>query len=162
MIVGGFDPGINRAGLVCWSTEHQQVVHAELFKLPTQIDKRKVKGDYAMTMMVRLLKGTQQPIVPELLVVETQHTHRHPRPQDLVRLATISGAAAACFPASEILFAQPGDWTGSISKDIHQNRTLRKAGVTREALADMVGCTLPHASELVDALGLALYGVKKL
>lgn len=103
---------------------------------------------------------------------QRQYPDSKVRPNDLIALAQVAGAATAFSRRTNtknvrawLYMPLPQDWKGQVPKKIHQARVLRRVGLTPEGKADYcfpkekVGLLArvsdwKHAS---DAVGLALY-----
>jgi hypothetical protein len=159
LLVAGFDPGIRRAGYA-FLDEQLHVQECGLVKIPSTIDRRKIKGEEALSLMIARLCHAIWPS-PSLVVVEGQDHFRGSKvhPMDVTRLGMVSGAFAGRLGAPSLV-ASPSAWTGGIGKRINQNRILARSGVTREEVMQMAECTEVQSSEAVDAIGLAQWGWK--
>lgn len=117
---------------------------------------------------------------PEILTVEGQdvrYTGRTSRanPQDVLNLALIAGAAIGESVADAIYCPLPGEWKGSVRKDIKQKRILQALGIKYEMKGGKEPYPVPvnfqqycdgkvnagDWKDLNDAVGLALWGLEK-
>lgn len=110
-----------------------------------------------------------------VLVVESQDDYggKHARPLDLIRLATVTGIAAATFAplvtptpprGGGVRIPRPPEWKGSIGKGIHQVRTLGIAGLEFD-LEGVPGAEKVPSSKrthLYDAIGMGIWGLEQI
>lgn len=84
-------------------------------------------------------------------------------PNDMIALATVSGAAAMIFAgqrqASDVRLVKPADWKGQLDKKIHHERLLEQVPNLNRAVREL-GVTL--RSHALDAAGLAWWGLLEL
>ena len=172
-LVVGFDPGLRQAGwglLHYYEPSNKLFIDCGLIKTPGQVNGRRIKGDRALAFMAEAIKNKDwraSRYVPDLLVVEGQDFHgrkgiRKVSPQDISRIASVSGMFAVAQPAIRIAFVQPSVWTRGIPKEKNQALICRELGETPESLAKIAGCTVKQTKEVIDALGMALWGLKRL
>jgi hypothetical protein len=110
---------------------------------------------------------------------------RHARPEDLLRLAQVTGGAMASVQGSldraRLLVPKPQEWKGQVPKQVHQARTLRALGldpvkhgsgasgycrpsVEPSPLLGSQGAFSVRGSDwkhVCDAVGLALWAAKR-
>lgn len=128
--------------------------------------------------MCAIVNGAIEQLPPaHVFVVENQQAYGQGKadPNDLIRLSHVAGAAAgaAAFRAGRVLFPRPRVWKGGVPKGVHQGRVLDQIGwgyqfngpkrpVTKVEVPEGVKLLgeIPeeHWSEVVDAIGLALWG----
>lgn len=127
-------------------------------------------------LMNRVIEGLQP---ADVFTVENQQLYEEgkAKPQDLLHLAHVAGscAGAAAFKAETVYFPLPATWKKGVPKGVHQSRVLDKLGwsytfngpkkpVSNVQYPEGVKLgTIPakHTSEAVDAIALALWGVKR-
>jgi hypothetical protein len=95
---------------------------------------------------------------PNLLVVEGQkiYPHSQVRPADLMHLAFAAGCALMAYrfeAAGNVVVPLPQEWKGSVPKEVAHQRILARCIVPPSFLAG------PHTSHIIDAIGLALWGL---
>lgn len=129
--------------------------------------------------LVDLLDPESHEQSPCWVVIEGQTIHRKNSkadPDDILRLAQITGAAAAIVSAftsvEKVLIPKPAEWKGQVPKDVDQGRTYVRFGWSSEKrggkspyrvpqVSTVSGVPEIHASawkHLGDALGLAVWG----
>ena len=139
----------------------------------------KVKGREAAIQMGADLSLFFQDIsfTPTLSVIEGQQIYRKSKADgnDLLLVALVSGAAAgsAALNSQATVIPRPKDWKGQQPKGVNQSRTLDRLGWSysfdgpkrpvRDVVipedVNVVGEIPPaHMKEVLDALGLALWG----
>ena len=118
---------------------------------------------------------------PDVFVAEGQDVRyagktSYANPQDVCNLSLISGAAILAADTEYSYCPLPREWKGTVRKDIHQKRILRKLGID----FTMKGGQKPYPvpvnfkqycsggrvnagdwQDLTDAVGLALWGLEK-
>jgi Holliday junction resolvasome RuvABC endonuclease subunit len=95
------------------------------------------------------------------IVVESQRNypgkHRHENPDDLIRLGQVAGALATAalqtWHQAEVWIVDPHAWKGSIRKEIMHQR------IAARILEHGFTVLGPHRSHVLDAIGLALFGM---
>lgn len=104
-------------------------------------------------------------IIPSRVAVETMRDYglkSKVRPQDLIHLNEVSGAALgaarALWPDALIWDPKPSAWKGTMSKPVHQRRTLKAVGLTQSLLGvnGAEGMTDVQKGHVIDGIGLAL------
>lgn len=117
---------------------------------------------------------------PDIVVAEGQDVRytgktSYANPQDVCNLALISGAAIACSVADHRYCPLPREWKGTVRKDIKQQRILKSLGIKYEMKGGKKPYPVPLEPEkysvgkvnqsdwadLVDAIGLAVWGIQK-
>lgn len=169
----GIDPDLHSTGFAFVSTKG--VLYAG-----TVTVSREMKGAEAAVEMARNLAAAFELVdyAPQVTVVEGQQLYdgpgkRHRRPQDIVHLANVAGAALGCvyarFPSTVGMLPKPRDWKGTINKGLKQRHILESLGV--KAIHDeetALPIEVPswgthirksHWSHVIDALGLAQWGL---
>lgn len=190
----GIDPDLHDTGLALWSDgrrvarhytsrEGLKVQDAEvvltrsrpfLACLRAVSVPRTLRGWRAVESMARALPPAISTLLEgyydveiSLVVVEAQRVYPRSkvRPNDIVRLAAVAGAAAASIgdrrPQPTLRMPEPREWKGQVTKTAHQNRILRRAGLPWDEAIALAG-NKTKAGHAVDALGLALWGAEQL
>lgn len=166
----GIDPDLHATGLVVLSSDPGGKPGI-LMACTLRVSKT-LKGCAAARMMAseiaHFFRGrfaTQ--ILLTVAVVEGQRLYpgakSHQRPEDILHLGQVAGAALASIwgfgpPACEVHFPTPNRWKGSVPKDIHQARTMSKIDDPQGLLA---GIPKTHLTHVIDAAGLALWGLSQ-
>lgn len=77
--------------------------------------------------------------------VEGQKFYGKSLPEDLIRLATVSGAAMSCLNARghAVKTMQPTHWKGSVDKTTNQARTLAAYGISYKVVGGLKGYCIP-------------------
>lgn len=115
---------------------------------------------------------------PDLIIVEGQNakfeTNAHP--QDQIWLGQVAGGAAALAlqqtSGAELYMPEASEWKGSVPKPIHQKRILEGLGWSpikkttthsypKKPPREDFDFTSGQWKHIVDAIGLALWGIKK-
>jgi hypothetical protein len=83
-------------------------------------------------------------------------------PNDLIDVATVGAAIAGACQNSVQLYP-PNEWKGSVPKDIHHRRLqLALMPFEKRALeAGLITCPDRHHKEILDALGLGLFHLRR-
>lgn len=167
----GLDPGKRACGLAL--VEGDKVLAVMVVRVP-RVDKR-----WEMPSMIQKIVG--QVNHTDVFVVENQQAYGRGKadPNDLISLAHVAGAAvgAATWRAKEVHFPLPKEWKKGIPKGAHQARVLDQLGwsyefdgpkrpvknvqIPEEVDRPKHGIPDEHMSEVVDAIGLALWGVSR-
>lgn len=118
-----------------------------------------------------LVKGWLQEPESALVAVEGQQFYGakgRARPQDLINLAQVAGAACAALSpwAERILIPLPQQWKGSIPKKVKHKRILNKLGWSFHEGRVVVPAACPldvdfppsKWTHVIDAIGLAQWG----
>jgi len=96
----------------------------------------------------------------DVLVVEGQRIYPHSPadPEDIMHLAFAAGLALGHYRGSAVETAvpHPQQWKGSIPKPVAHARILSRCIIHPEAAVLVAG---PHKSHVIDAIGLALWGL---
>lgn len=187
MKVIGIDPGLKMSGLAIFDTSAKRVLVVQVVR----IHDHSLKGTDAVLAMVVALRDAALSYAGafDLLVVESQEHYLGEQggkgkggkstPEDLVWLATVSGAALASFPAHDRMNPRPKDWKKGVPKGVHQARVAARLGWGYEAHPTAKGGwvepkdfgAMPPVgvesirgeqwSHTLDAAGLALWGVEQ-
>lgn len=131
-------------------------------------------------MCQRIFHGIREAMVlarPDVIVVEGQQIYRNTRVDgnNVLQVAAVAGAALAVTEGcSKVLLPRPRDWKGQRPKGVDQKNTLRHYGWkfldngpthppswTVPAGLKTFGDPIPvrHKKEIVDAMGLARWGL---
>ncbi len=109
----------------------------------------------------------QMPVVPlPVAAVEAQHIRYHEKnPNAMMGVQAVAGMAICALifsrvAPSNIYAPLPCEWKGSIPKEIHQERILKKAGLTFDS-PEFRGIPSGSRSDVVDALGLAMWAMEQ-
>ena len=82
-------------------------------------------------------------------------------PQDLINVQTVGCLVARSFSENVVLLT-PSDWKATIKKSVHHPRILAALDETERGI---VGCACDragaHAKEILDAVGIGLYYLKR-
>lgn len=116
---------------------------------------------------------------PDVLVVESQQVYegksRKGKPEDLIRLATISGAVLRCcwaYSMAQTLNPLPREWKGNVEKSVPQARACLALGLTYRLAGGKDPAkqwVVPYESRgfadadwknLMDAVALAIWGLR--
>lgn len=96
--------------------------------------------------------------------------------RDLIYLALVAGGTMAVSKHDTVYHPKPHDWKGSVPKDIHQCRTMAKAGIKYEMKGGKSRYPVPLQfdrfclqanvnagdwKDINDSIGLALWGLEK-
>jgi hypothetical protein len=134
-----------------------------------------LKGSLAAIAMAGMINYTLTKLPPvDLAVVEGQEVYRNGKADanNLLLLALVSGAALATMSSRAKLMVcpRPKEWKGGAPKGAHQARILDEIGwkydfqgpkVPPKVRETLEGIPPEHVKEIVDAIGLALWGLKK-
>lgn len=101
------------------------------------------------------IQAAQGPIaICSLAVIEAPRIRRrHPRPQDLITLALLTGQIAAHYPNHQLV--PPEQWKGQMPKDVCWRRVLTRLLPTEMALVRTAGADW----NCRDAVGLGLWAL---
>lgn len=147
----GIDPDLHRTAIALVEpTVAGPMLRAfTVFRVPTTT----TGSDAVVAMSRQVLHGVLHfaacaeigPNEPVRVAIEGQSLvarpgFRHRRPDDIVHLAQVAGAAlAACvgtFDEGTFLLPRPGEWKGQVAKHAHQARTLRALGIDYEFVGE--------------------------
>lgn len=96
---------------------------------------------------------------PDLLIIETQQVYKStPNPDDLLELMGVAGAIAAMFECPHIIGVKPRVWKGSVPKDVHHKRLVKRLGDVNLGLEEIPKGLVHNAW---DGIGLAYYAIDK-
>ncbi len=174
-----FDPDLHNTGWALVEKGASDVLHVRdvgCIKVPTQIKKKKTKGEWAVRLMSRAVAEWDRPVpwIEEIYVVEGQQIYfgKTPNPQNIVHLAQVAGACLAWSDCEHTYLPSPSQWKGSVEKHIHQARICKKLGWDYEIRASgknryAVPTNAPFSlkatewKHCMDAIGLAIWGLEK-
>jgi hypothetical protein len=175
-LVLGFDPDFHNSGLAVVEFDRRfttpRLTHAAVIKVP-----KALKGDAAVAAMIDALP--ECPAVLNRAIIEGQENYRgkskgRATPDVLIRLAHIAGAARREYGKDGEVIVAPKTWKGGTKKTIHQARICARMGWDCQAMSGWVKpIGLPESvlrlgikgkqwSHVLDAIGLALYGIEQL
>ncbi|MEM7311343.1 MAG: hypothetical protein AAF682_32050 [Planctomycetota bacterium] len=165
MITIGIDPDTKATGIAV--VEDGKVIRVATATVPAKwdIDKR----TRAMVKRLHEVLTELKAHVPHLdrAVVEGQmvYPRERTRPNDLIPLAQIAGAAEAYIGLLwnvDVIAPKPRDWKGQVPKDVHQRRILARVGLTNglDGVPGAESMTRTQRGHVVDAVGLALWGAE--
>jgi hypothetical protein len=83
------------------------------------------------------------------------------RVNNLLVTACRAGHLAEATGAKWVWYTHPHTWKGSVPKDIHNQRILARLTAQERILVDRVTCAKSLLNNVVDAIGLALWGVRR-
>lgn len=190
MITCGIDPDSKKTAVAfVWQPDPNQL---PVLLAAGVLSQNWNKGRPACITMAELLNRDLSRYVAECdaYAVESQKIYGRGRgradPDDLIKLATISGAALArlqhMYPRATAYLPEPSEWKGEVPKAIHQARICKRMGWTeteRVGTDPRKGYTYPTVTpsetkfftdrprkvdwkHLVDAVGLALWAGEQL
>lgn len=153
----GIDPDTFNTGLAV--VRDREVLYATSVAVDP---KRRV--EWRVVRMIRSLSAELAVVyqVDRIAVETMQDYHGKVRPQDLLHLNLIAGAAlgaaAASCPEALLWAPKPRDWKGTMDKAAHQKLILKAVGLTAalEGVNGTAGLTAKQKGHIVDAIGLAL------
>jgi hypothetical protein len=160
----GIDPDLHDMALaLVWvDNGHIDVRDIRICHVPARATKTE-----AVHETIKLL--STQRFDAKIAVIENQFyrhgsaSHRKSKPEDLINLAWVAGAAAmmATLHCDTLLMPQAQEWKGSVPKPIHQARILAKLNSLTSLKEDF-----PHVKEsqwvhALDAIGMALWGAQR-
>jgi len=128
VIILGIDPDLHSTGFAVVA-DGKEVMLAQSIKVPA-----KRKGLLSVESMSASLQHVISLICPavDLAVIEMPVIRQgsNSRPNDLMRLAAVAGAAAAaCFQeVDRVRLVEPATWKGQVPKNIHQARIYEHLG----------------------------------
>lgn len=173
MISLGIDPDTNSTGFALVDDTRGPLA---LGCLPNSGELRGRKAALHQIAEIRKLSGL--PALPDIVVVEYQEHYAgkgKANPNHLMLLSMITGAGLCIFHDgfTKMFAPYPKEWKGSVPKGIHQKRILSKLGwefkdngkklAPTPVFPDLpvIGDIEAGAKEVVDAIGLAQWGLKQ-
>lgn len=170
MIALGIDPDTKNTGIAIVSCDAvPEVIYFATVKVKASlpVETRILHLSRAIAMQLRDLPYG---IPVEHIVVEGQRVYPRSkvRPQDLIHLAQVAGLAAAhaqqAYPLATLCIPEPRVWKGTVEKGAMQRRILKRVGLTDslEGVDGVEKMTKTQRGHVVDAIGLALWGLGKL
>lgn len=156
MIILGIDPDTKATG--CALLDDQRIADVRCIRVPG------ARAEDRIATMAWILRNWVAEQAPDVLVVEApwippslRFGRRQVRPNDIVNLAMVAGAALAGGRADvKVLTPRPHEWRGTAPKDVVQRRILQEVGLTL-ASPEFEGIIPSMRTHAVDALGLALW-----
>lgn len=146
----------------------------------------KLKGADAVAAMIQNIElplpqvelQNIQIVVVEGQTLVARPGARHRRPDNIIHLAQVAGAAAATLMrqchCSRLLIPRPAEWKGQVPKDVHQARTYGRLGIQSEQASGYVlpadqaqrdsyapGVRRAAWKHIGDAIGLAFHGLTR-
>jgi hypothetical protein len=124
------------------------------------------------TALMEFFGNLELPYRPTCLVVEWQRLRPRgePRPNNIVDLCGFAGmclTAASMVGAVHTFAPIPSEWKGQVPKAVHQERIIRRIGLTSDLtyVNGTTGAPLPGAEKIpasmrthvIDAIGLACW-----
>jgi hypothetical protein len=154
MIALGVDPDLHHAGVALVSADG--INRPKVLWVGVALAPRKLKSYAAASA----LDWPMPPQTHDLLVVEGQKNYPHSpvRPDDLMHLAFAAGVARGHYrtPLLAAKIPLPQEWKGTVPKDIAHARILSRVVIMPQVVEFLEG---PHKSHVIDAIGLALFGL---
>lgn len=176
MRVLGIDPGTRRTGFAV--LDGLEVKGVACAATPSSLKGRDAVLHMVPNLELCMLKlFFEDPTEPDVIVVENQAVHHgttknRSRPQDLILLAQVAGAALAYavyfWDKARVEFPTAHEWKGGVPKTISQARSYSKVGIKYKKTSRYTYPTDPPEwangikkaewAEIGDAIGLAIYG----
>lgn len=160
----GIDPDTQASGWVLWQGEAPLAYGL----IRTSGRLRGYSCAAAQAEGTILLKRFLRMDPPDLVVVEAQqHYPGSPvNANDLISLAACAGAligsvASELAPEGRILTPLPAEWKGQVPKAIHHKRLAKDLEKLQGARFDGEPIPKGRFKEVADALGLALWGLRR-
>ena len=181
MIVLGIDPDLHQTAFALVQDEpFVKILRVEVLSIPETL-----KGTDAVVAMSSALGAAPYRYAgTSLVVVEGQQIYLgsgQARPDSILRLAQVAGAALGAFWAFSKMMPRPTEWKGQVPKGIHQARILKRFGIFYKVVGREKGCVpltlegepglagvegsdlVPKGAwiHVVDAIGLALWAIEQ-
>lgn len=169
----GIDPDTHHAGVAVvadWQRE-------PIFLGVAAIDQKKYKGEEAtsrigyalkeIALKIEVSNGVRFTLDTKVLIVESQQqlVYGHARKKDILMLAQSAGVAVGVFQSlisgiQSTTIVQPYEWKGQIDKELHHSNTIipHLRWRTNHGMEEW-GIKKSHEQHVLDALGLALWGM---
>lgn len=146
------DPGVRALGVCVWQDGELWLAHlsrTKARKLSEQIEYHRTNCELAIR-----LDGAA---VESMAYRPTDST-----PQDLINVQSV-GCALGASMARKLRLYPASEWKGSIEKRIHHARIVEGLMPTERAILDLAlrKCPKAHHKEILDALGIGLYHLKR-
>lgn len=133
------------------------------------IDPGKSKSGIAIVRNGRLVgcyhTNDFPPLPPEggeaIIEIPQIYPHSKGDPNDLIQVALASGMwkRECALSSYKVRLVKPREWKGSVPKLIHNKRIMAKLTDAETKLLEKIPKSLRH--NVVDAVGLALWGIKR-
>ena len=101
---------------------------------------------------------------PFVVRIERPQIYPHSKgdPNDLIDIAIFCGEAAYAFRAYEVEFVLPHAWKGSVPKKVMTDRILNRLTAVERQIVEACGCPKSKIHNVLDAVGLGLWRLKRL
>lgn len=153
----GVDPDTKSTGIAIIFGEGE--IRLRLAEAKGRLMKDRLHG-----MALDLLHEMPCVLSTSVIVIEWQHIRRSERnPNSMMGVQAVAGMALAAAAAknrgvagARFLTPLPSEWKGSVPKEIHQQRILKKAGLTHDSI-ELRDIPVSKRQHVIDALGMALW-----
>lgn len=158
----GIDPDLHHTGwAVVRSNGTLEPLAASIIRIPGSLT-----GEDAEIEMIYALMGALPGICrewsPDIIVVESQriYPHSRSRPNDILRLARIAGAAAAsCMYPRRKLYLPPPQMGKTIKKEVLQARAQAKLSGPIDSACGWNQARAAERPHVLDAVTFAVWGL---
>ena len=143
------DPGTTCAGFAIFSKSDSSLIRCGVFRGDDWIDTANKIPEF---------EGIEKLIIEDPRIYPVTNVN----PNDLMKLAKAVGAIVAKIDAKHTKLVTPSKWKKSVPKKIHQKRIWRTLEEKEKEILD--GCLCPKSlhHNVVDAVGIGLWELKRM